>query len=235
MRPVMEWDRIPILDVERGQSVGYLILLGPPGVGKGTQAERLAKWLEIPHVATGDLFREAQKRGTELGKLAQSYIEQGKLVPDEVTVAMVRERLEKSDCVKGAILDGFPRTVEQARRFDKVLGEDNDSISRVSYLKASNETLLDRLSGRWTCRDCQKVFNEADLSVESGMCDACGGELYQRPDDNRETIERRLTVYSKETAPLVDYYRERGLLVEIDGEKDIESVQKALREAVTQG
>jgi adenylate kinase len=202
-------------------------------VGKGTQAERLAEWLAVPHVATGDLFREALKKGTELGKLAQSYMEQGKLVPDDLTVAMVREHLAKPDYDNGAILDGFPRTVEQARRFDKALGEDGSSISTVIYLRASDETLLDRLSGRWTCRECQKIYHEKDLPGDSKVCDSCGGELYQRPDDNRETIEKRLTVYGRETAPLVDYYRERGLLMEIDAEGDIESIQTALREAVT--
>mgnify|MGYP001122713432 CR=1 FL=1 len=203
-----------------------LILLGPPGAGKGTQAALLSQRLRIPHVASGDLFREAMEKGTGWGKRAQSYMERGVLVPDEVTNAMIEERLKEPDCVPGVILDGFPRTIEQARALEGILAERGRKIDRVLLIQVSEGTLIERLSGRRTCRRCQAnyhlLFNPPQ---EEGVCDKCGGDLYQRSDDKEETVRRRFRVYVEETAPLIDYYRRQGLLTEIDGEQGIESVQ----------
>ena len=211
----------------------FIVLLGPPGVGKGTQAALLEKALGIPHVASGDLFREAIKQGTELGRLAKSYMDRGELVPDEVTIAMVRQRLAEPDCQRGAILDGFPRTIEQAEALEAALAEEGKAINVVLYIKASEETLLARLAGRWTCRQCGAVYHSLfDPPKEAGKCDRCGGELYQRPDDTPETQRRRIQVYLAQTAPLIDYYRRKGLLVEIDGEGSIEEVQAELMRAI---
>ena len=211
----------------------YIVLLGPPGVGKGTQAAMLEKALGIPHVASGDLFREAIKQGTELGRLAKSYMDRGELVPDEVTIAMVRQRLAEPDCQRGAILDGFPRTIEQAEALEAALAEEGKALNAVLYIKASEETLLARLAGRWTCRRCGAVYHSLfDPPKEAGKCDRCGGELYQRPDDTPEVQRRRIQVYLAQTAPLIEYYRRKGLLVEIDGEGSIEEVQAELRRAI---
>jgi len=211
----------------------FIVLLGPPGVGKGTQAALLEKALGIPHVASGDLFRDAIKRKTELGCLAKGYIDKGELVPDEVTIAMVRQRLAEPDCQRGAILDGFPRTIEQAEALEAALAEEGKAINVVLYIKASEETLLARLAGRWTCRRCGAVYHSLfDPPKEAGKCDRCGGELYQRPDDTPETQRRRIQVYLAQTAPLIDYYRRKGLLVEIDGEGSIEEVQAELMRAI---
>ena len=213
-----------------------LVLLGPPGAGKGTQAAVLAGEYKIPHISTGDILREAVKTGSQIGKEAKEYMNKGELVPDDVVTKIVVERLSKEDATKGFILDGYPRTVNQAESLSSALDTRSMAIDKVLYLKTSPSTVVKRLSGRRICRKCSAIFHVKNSPPKKeGVCDKCGSELYQRPDDNRETIERRLTVYSKETAPLVDYYQERGLLVEIDGEKDIEGVQKALREAVTQG
>jgi adenylate kinase len=211
----------------------YVVLLGPPGVGKGTQAERLCEELELPHISSGELFRENIKGGTPLGKQAQSYIDRGELVPDQITIAMVAERLNEPDSAEGAVLDGFPRTIEQADALDEVLGKRGHSVGLVPYINASTETLLQRLGGRWTCRDCQMVYHALfSPPREPGRCDVCGGELYQRPDDTPETHRRRIEVYQEQTAPLAEYYRERGLLAEIDGEADIEAVYTDLLSAV---
>lgn len=211
----------------------FLVLLGPPGVGKGTQAELLAESLNLPHVASGDLFREAIKAKTPLGLEAQSYISKGELVPDKVTIGMVAERLSKPDCAEGVILDGFPRTIEQAEALDQVLAERQAQVKPVLYIKASTETLLKRLGGRWTCRNCGAVYHVLfNPPREAGKCDICGGELYQRPDDTPETHRKRIEVYMAQTAPLIDYYRARGVLQEIDGEQDIEAVRAALLAAV---
>lgn len=210
-----------------------LVFLGPPGAGKGTQAELLSEWLGIPAVSTGDLFRKAMAESTELGLQAKAYIERGDLVPDEVTVGMVRERLAKSDCEDGAILDGFPRTVPQADALEKLLTDMDRHLDATFYIEVSREELLRRLGGRWTCRDCGEVYHEIfDPPEEKGVCDECGGDLYQRSDDTPEAQEQRIKVYMKETAPLYDYYAEKGLLVKIDGEQKIEAVQEDIREAV---
>ena len=211
----------------------FLVLLGAPGAGKGTQARLLAETLGLPHIASGDLFREAFAAKTPLGLKAQEYIGRGELVPDEVTIAMVAERLAQPDCADGAILDGFPRTIEQAEALDDILQQEGASVTLVPYIKVSTETLLLRLGGRWICRNCQAVYHVLyNPPKEPGKCDICGGELYQRSDDNTETHRRRIEVYLEQTAPLIEYYRDRGLLVEIDGELDIQGVQAQLLEAI---
>ncbi|MGQ9674903.1 MAG: adenylate kinase [Chloroflexota bacterium] len=211
----------------------YVILLGPPGAGKGTQAVTLAQRLRLAHVASGDLFREALAQGTELGLLAKSYMERGALVPDEVTTAMVMERLSKPDCARGAVLDGFPRTIEQAKALDKALAERDKAVDKVLYINVSEDELLRRLSGRWICRKCQATFHEASRPpAKTGVCDACGGELYQRPDDTVETAKRRLEVYFDQTAPLIAYYREAKKLIEINGGQLIPEVQNDMVRAL---
>ncbi len=210
-----------------------IVLLGAPGAGKGTQAELLSEHLQIPHVASGDLFREALKGDTRLGREAKAYIDRGELVPDSVTIAMVRERLAASDSERGVILDGFPRTVEQAEALDQILAERGQRLDLVIFIQVRPEVLLERLSGRWICRDCQGVYHTlSNPPATTGVCDACGGRLYQRPDDRPETQGRRIEVYLKQTAPLIGYYRERGLLVEVNGEADISRVQQELQQAV---
>ncbi len=211
----------------------FLVLLGAPGAGKGTQARMLSEKWGIPQVSTGDIFRENLKNETELGLLAKQYMEKGELVPDDVTIGMVRERLSRPDCARGAILDGFPRNIPQAEALDGILEEMGTSLRAVPYVKVSEEVLLARLSGRWICRQCGAVYHTLyNPPKVPGRCDLCGGELYQRPDDRPEVAKNRLKVYFEQTAPLIEYYRERGLLVEIDGEKEIEEVQAALEAAI---
>jgi len=201
------------------------ILLGAPGSGKGTQAERLSQATGLVHISSGDLFRQAEKEGTELGKLAKSYMEKGLLVPDEVTVSMILERIAESS--QGFILDGFPRNMEQAKALDKALAE--EAIDKVIYIKVPQEDLLRRLSQRWICRQCETPYNLVSSPPKvAGKCDLCGDELYQRPDDNKETVQKRLEVYFAQTTPLISYYQQRGKLVEIDGGKMIEEVSKEL-------
>lgn len=211
----------------------YIIFLGAPGAGKGTQAARLARELGLVHIATGDLFRQALERGTELGLKAKSYMEKGVLVPNQVTISMVGERLSESDCAGGAILDGFPRNLEQAEALDKALSQEGKAIDRVIYIKVSREELLNRLSGRWICRRCQAPCHATDSPPRVwGICDKCGGELYQRPDDNEVSVKKRLEVYFAETAPLIDYYKQGGKLLEIDGEGGVAAVAKRIKTAL---
>ena len=211
----------------------FVVLLGAPGAGKGTQAELLGKALGLPHVSSGELFRAAQRARSELGLEVQGYLARGELVPDSLTVAMVSERLAQSDCVHGAILDGFPRTIEQAQALDGVLGERGEQLTVVAYVRVSEPVLLERLSGRWTCGNCQAVYHLPYKPPRvAGKCDSCGGELRQRADDTPETHRRRIEVYLAQTAPLVEFYRERHLLVEIAGEAGIADVQAQLLAAV---
>lgn len=211
----------------------FLVLLGGPGAGKGTQAERLSEALEIPQVSTGDLFRENLKSETELGRLAKGYMERGELVPDEVTVGMVRERLSRPDAAKGAILDGFPRTIAQAEALGALLAELGFKLAMVPYIKVPEDVLLARLAGRWTCRGCGAMYHELfSPPQQAGVCDKCGGELYQRPDDTPETQKHRIAVYFEQTAPLIDYYREKGLLVEVDGRPGIDEIQADLMNVI---
>ncbi len=203
----------------------YIVLLGPPGVGKGTQAELIAETTGLPHVSSGDLFRENIKNETELGKLAQSFMNKGELVPDDVTIRMIRDRLSRPDCKAGALLDGFPRTTVQADSLANLLAEFGGKVNYVPYISASESTLIERLSGRWTCRAQGHIFHEKhNPPQKSGLCDFDGSQLYQRDDDRAETVIRRIQVYFTQTAPLIEYYRERGLLSEIDGAQPIEKV-----------
>jgi adenylate kinase len=211
----------------------HVILLGAPGAGKGTQAVLISRRLGLAHIASGDLFRQEQNSGSELGKIAKSYMEKGLLVPDEVTVKMILGRIADPDCARGVLLDGFPRTLEQAKALDRELAEQGKGIDLVLYIKVSNEELLKRLSGRWICRNCQAPYNIVEMQPKvSGKCDHCGGELYQRPDDTEETARKRLDVYFTQTTPLIEYYSEAGKLVEIDGDKSIDEVGEGLIEAI---
>jgi len=197
----------------------YIILLGAPGAGKGTQAVMLAEKKKLVQVASGDLFRKALQQETELGKKAKVYMEKGQLVPDEITIRMVLERLSAPDCAKGAILDGFPRNIGQAKALDKALGQQSKAIDRVVYIKVSEGELIKRLGGRWICRNCQAPYHEVDSPPKvKGKCDRCGGELYQRADDNVATVKKRLEVYFAETSPLIEYFQRAGKLLEINGE-----------------
>ena len=211
-----------------------IILLGPPGAGKGTQADLLQQELDAPHVASGDLFRYNLKNETELGLLAKTYMDRGDLVPDDVTIAMVRDRLERPDCDNGVILDGFPRTIPQAEALSEMLREMGRELDCVLSIDVSEDDLVRRLSGRRICRDCQTPYH-VDFSPpeQEGICDNCGGALYQRDDDQPATVRNRLKVYFEQTAPLIDYYREAGLLHEIDGQGDIALVNRALLETIS--
>jgi adenylate kinase len=207
----------------------FIVLLGPPGVGKGTQAEIISEATGLPHISSGDLFRENIKNESELGKLAQSFMNRGELVPDNVTISMIRTRLSSPDCNNGALLDGFPRTTVQADSLATLLAEFNGNVNYVPLISASESTLIDRLSGRWVCKAEGHVFHEKHNPPQKpGVCDYDGSPLYQRDDDKAETVKRRIQVYFTQTAPLINYYRERGLLTEIDGARPIENVTAAL-------
>ena len=211
----------------------YIILLGAPGAGKGTQAVMLAEKKKLVQVASGDLFRKALQQETELGKKAKVYMEKGQLVPDEITIQMVLERLAEPDCKNGAILDGFPRNLEQAKALDKALGQKSSAIDKVVYIKVSEGELLKRLGGRWICRKCQAPYHEVDSPPKvAGKCDRCGGELYQRADDNVETVKKRLEVYFAETSPLIDYYKRAKKLLEINGEGNTSEVNQRILNAL---
>ena len=211
----------------------YIIFLGAPGAGKGTQAAELARELGLVHIATGDLFRQALERGTELGIKAKYYMEKGVLVPNQITIDMVLERLSATDCAGGAVIDGFPRNLEQAEALDKALAREDKAIDTVIYIKVSEEELLKRLSGRWICRQCQAPYHATDSPPKVwGKCDKCGGELYQRPDDNEVSVRKRLEVYFAETAPLIDNYKQGGKLLEIDGEGGVAEVAKRIKTAL---
>jgi adenylate kinase len=210
-----------------------IVLLGAPGAGKGTQAVLLSKELGIPHISSGDLFREHIKNQTELGKLAQQYLDRGELVPDEITIAMMRERLSQPDTARGFILDGFPRTIAQAEALEQLLKEMGKCITLVPYIRVRERMLIERLSHRWTCRDCGAVFSYESLPPREGCKkDVCTGELYRRSDDNPETQAHRIRVYKEQTAPLVDYYMARGLLREVNGEHTIPYVNNLLRQLI---
>lgn len=211
----------------------FIVLLGPPGAGKGTQAEVLAEKTGLAHISSGDIFRENLKAQTELGKLAQEYMNRGELVPDNVTIDMIRERLSRPDCADGAILDGFPRTPAQAEALKVMLGDLNGKVISVPYISVPAEVLIARLSGRWTCRAQGHIFHSVYHPPKvAGICDEDGSELYQREDDLPATVERRIRVYLEQTSPLIDYYREDGLLVEVDGTLPIEQVTESLLAAI---
>ena len=209
------------------------MLLGPPGAGKGTQAKRLAEAARVPHVASGDLFRKNQDSGTALGKLAKSYMEKGELVPDEVVIQMVLDRIQEPDAREGYILDGFPRTLEQAKALDTALATEGATIDCAPLMEVETEELVQRLSGRWVCSRCQTPYHEQMAPPKQpGICDVCGGELYQRPDDRQEAVRRRLAVYEEQTAPLIDYYDQQGKLRRINGQQAIDQVTADLLQTV---
>ncbi|WP_027410254.1 adenylate kinase [Anoxybacteroides tepidamans] len=202
-----------------------LVLMGLPGAGKGTQAEKIVDKYGIPHISTGDMFRAAIKEGTPLGLQAKAYIDRGDLVPDEVTIGIVRERLSKDDCQKGFLLDGFPRTVAQAEALENMLAELGRSIDYVINIQVDKEILMERLTGRRICKDCGATYHLVfNPPARPGVCDKCGGELYQRADDNEETVGNRLEVNMKQTQPLLDFYSAKGYLRNVDGQQPIEVV-----------
>ena len=195
-----------------------IILMGPPGAGKGTQAKILIAKYDIPHISTGDMFREAIKAGTPLGKLAASYINDGHLVPDDVTIGLVKERLSQPDCAKGYLLDGFPRTIPQAEALEKITEEINRKVEYVINIDTPKEELVKRICGRRVCKKCGAPYHIINMKPKvDGICDICGGELIQRPDDNEEALATRLEAYNKQTKPLLDYYQKKGLLKTFDG------------------
>ena len=207
----------------------YLVMLGAPGAGKGTQAKIISEKLGLPHISSGDIFREHIKNQTDLGLLASELINRGELVPDDVTIAMIRERLACEDCANGAILDGFPRTPAQAEELGSMLAGFKGKVDLVPYIKVEDEVLIERLTGRWTCRENGHIFHKNfNPPKEEGVCDIDGSELYQREDDKRETVTKRIKVYMEQTAPLIAFYRESGILVEVDGIHSIEKVTENL-------
>jgi adenylate kinase len=206
-----------------------IVLLGPPGAGKGTQAEILRDQLKLTHVSSGDLFRENVGKQTELGKLAKSYMDRGELVPDDVTIAMVKDRISRPDCDNGVLLDGFPRTAAQADALCAMLEDLGEKVSVVPYISAPAEVLIERLSGRWTCRAAGHIYHIKNKPPKvPGICDEDGSELYQRDDDKAETVANRIRVYLDKTAPLIEYYQQRGLLIELDGTLPPEMVSEQI-------
>lgn len=204
-----------------------LMIMGPPGAGKGTQAERLVKDLNITHISTGDMFRAAIKEGTEMGKKAKEYMDKGQLVPDEVVVGMVKDRLSQPDCEKGFLLDGFPRTLAQAEALSTTIDEMGIKLDGVINIDVPRERLMARLTGRRVCKGCGASYHVMfNAPKAEGVCDSCGGELYQRSDDNEATVSNRLDVYESQTQPLIDYYKAKSLLLNINGDQDINLVLK---------
>jgi len=211
----------------------YIVLLGPPGVGKGTQAKILAETTKLAHISSGDLFRENLKNQTELGKLAKSFMDKGDLVPDDVTIKMIRERIKRSDCEAGVIFDGFPRTPTQADALENMLAEFNEHVDAVPYITAAEEIIVERTSGRWSCRAQGHIYHQKfSPPKQEGICDVDGSELYQRDDDKVETVTKRIHVYLEQTMPLVEYYRKRGKLLEINGMEPVEQVTQKLLSAL---
>ena len=202
-----------------------LVILGPPGAGKGTQAEYIVKRYNIPHISTGDIFRENIKNNTELGKKAKSYMDKGLLVPDDLVIALVEDRLNKDDAKEGFLLDGFPRTVAQAVSLDSILDKNDDKLTKVINISVDPEILIERAVGRRVCKTCGMTYHvKFNPPKEEGVCDKDGTKLIQRNDDTEETVKTRISVYFDQTAPLIDYYRAQNLLIDIDGAKDIDKV-----------
>lgn len=202
-----------------------VLLMGPPGAGKGTQADLIKDRYPIPHISTGDMFREAVSTGTELGREAKKYMDSGKLVPDEVTIGIVQERLAQDDCKEGFLLDGFPRTVKQAEALDQVLAKLGKKVEAAINITVPEDILYERMSGRISCKDCKTVYHlKFNPPAKAGICDKCGGELIQRSDDQGDTVKRRLEVYAEQTNPLIEYYEKQGVLNDIDGNRDSQAV-----------
>ncbi len=207
-----------------------VILLGPPGAGKGTQAERIIDHHKLTHVSTGDILRSSVKKGTELGNKAKEFMDKGELVSDDIIIGIVEERLKEPDCKSGALLDGFPRTVVQARSLDKVLEKMERSIKAVIYIDVDEEEIISRLTGRRICRECGASYHlKFNPPQVRNVCDQCGGGLYQREDDSFETVKQRISVYQEQTEPLINYYEKNNLLEKVDGNQDIDEVFKEIK------
>jgi adenylate kinase len=214
----------------------YVIMLGAPGAGKGTQADILSQETDLPHIASGDLFRRALEERTGVGLLAKKYMDKGELVPDGVTVEMIMERIDQPDCVSGCIFDGFPRTLHQAKVLDEALGEEGKNIDRAIYIEVPKEELVKRLSGRWLCRRCQMPYHMVNSPPKTpGKCDKCGGELYQRSDDKEETVEERISVFLNQTVPILDYYQKQDKLVRVNGNQGMQGVAGEIISALKAG
>lgn len=211
----------------------YILLMGPPGAGKGTQAERLINDFKLPHISTGDMFRAAVKAGTAMGKEAKKYMDAGGLVPDEVTIGIVREGLAKPECAKDFMLDGFPRTLEQAVALDKIMADMGKKLDCVLNINVPDSELVGRVTGRWLCKDCGATYHvKFNPSKVAGKCDKCGGPLYQRDDDKAETVKNRLEAYHAQTEPLFDYYKKAGIYEEVNGLQDIDKVYADVKAAL---
>jgi adenylate kinase len=214
----------------------YIIILGAPGAGKGTQAYILSKEMNLPHIASGDLFRQALEKRTNVGLLAKSYMDKGELVPDEITIRMILERIDQPDCASGCLFDGFPRTSQQAKALDQALKELGRTIDKAIYIEVPDEELVKRLSGRWLCRNCQTPYHIPNSPPRApGKCDKCGGELYQRPDDREETVKERLNVFLVQTVPVLDYYERQGKLVRVNGNLGMQGVTREIISALRAG
>lgn len=210
-----------------------IILIGPPGAGKGTQATRMIDRLQVPQISTGDMFRAAVKEGTPMGKKAKEYMDKGALVPDDVVIGVVKERFQKPDCKKGFILDGFPRTLEQAKALDGLLKDLGTKLDHVVVIEVPDDYLVKRLTGRRTCRGCNYMHHiEFDPPKKAGVCDKCSGELYQRDDDQEATIRQRLTTYHGQTSPLIEYYGKQNIVRKINGTMSMEQVQNEIKKAI---
>jgi len=207
----------------------HVVMLGAPGAGKGTQADILSRELHLPHIASGDLFRQALEKRTNVGLSAKSYMDRGELVPDEITIRMILERSDQPDCASGCLFDGFPRTSQQAEALDQALEERGKAIDKAIYIDVSDEELVKRLSGRWLCRNCQRPYHITNSPPRTpGECDKCGGELYQRPDDREETVKERIKVFLVQTVPVLDYYEKQGKLVKVNGNLGAQEVAREI-------
>ena len=211
----------------------HIIMLGAPGAGKGTQADILSQEMNLPHIASGDLFRQALEKKTEIGLLAKSYMDRGELVPDEVAIKMILERINQPDCTSGCLLDGFPRTLHQAEVLDKAFGEQGKIIDEAIYIEMPGKELIKRLGGRWLCRICQTPYHMMSSPPKTpGKCDKCGGELYQRSDDQEKTVKERLNIFFAQTVPILDYYEKQSKLIKINGNQGIHEVARAIISAL---
>ncbi|MCJ7669071.1 MAG: adenylate kinase [Dehalococcoidia bacterium] len=211
----------------------YIIMLGAPGAGKGTQADILSQEMNLPHIASGDLFRQALEERTKVGLLAKSYMDKGELVPDEIAIKLILERINQPDCVSGCLFDGFPRTLHQAKVLDEALKEQGKTIDKAIYIEVPNEELVKRLSGRWLCRTCQTPYHIINSPPKTpGKCDKCGGKLYQRSDDREETVKDRLSIFFAQTVPILDYYKKQGKLIRVNGNLGMQGVARGIISAL---